>query len=163
MMQIALEITAPSPTLRTRPEVRPCILAIVTVSVVTRLLVLWFAIARFPHDWLYSRSIELGTLAQSLLTGQGLSSPFGGSSGPTALSAPGYPSVIALVFGIFGSCTFSAVLVAIAMPLLFSVLAVMVIMHVARQCFENQLVIDPLLTILGAYAICDSRHLPETL
>ena len=135
MMQIALEITAPSPTLRTTPEARPCTLAIVAVAVVTRLLVLWFTIARFPHNWLYSRGIELGTLAQSLLTGQGLSSPFGGSTGPTALLAPGYPSVIALIFGIFGSFTFSAALAVMVMQLLFSVLTVMVIMHVARQCF----------------------------
>jgi hypothetical protein len=162
-MPIALEITAPSLISRTTPEARPWTLAIVAVAVVTRLLILWFTITRFPHNWLYSRGFKLGTLAQSLLTGQGLSSPFGGSSDPTALLAPGYPSVFALLFGNFGSFTLSAALVAIVMQLLFSVLAVMVIMHVARQCFGKRLVIDPLLTILGAYAICDSRHLAETL
>jgi hypothetical protein len=162
-MPIALEITAPSLTSRTTPEARPWTLPIVAVAVVTRLPILWFTITRFPHDWLYSRGIELGTVAQSLLTGQGLSSPFGRSTGPTALLTPDYPSAIALIFGIFGSFTFSAALVAIAMELLFSILAVMVIMHVARQCFGYRVVIDPLLTVLGAYAICDSRHLPETL
>jgi hypothetical protein len=135
MMQIALEITAPSLKSRTTPEARSHTLAIVALAVVMRFLILWFTIARFPHNWLYSRGIELGTLAQSLLAGQGLSSPFGGSTGPTALLAPGYPSVIALIFSIFGNFTFSAALAVMVMQLLFSVLTVMVIMHVARQCF----------------------------
>jgi len=91
--------------------------------------------ARFPHHWLYSRGIELGTLAQSLVAGQGLSSPFGGSTGPTALLAPGYPAVIALLFLIFGSFTFTAAVAVMAMQLLFSVLTVLCIMQVARQCF----------------------------
>ena len=70
---------------------RPHTLAILAAALLLRLLILWFVIARFPHNWLYSRGIELGTLAQSLVAGQGLSSPFGGSTGPTALLAPGYP------------------------------------------------------------------------
>ena len=74
-------------------------------TTVTDLMV---CVARFPHNWLYSRGIELGTLAQSLVAGQGLSSPFGGSTGPTALLAPGYPAIIALFFAIFGSFTFTA-------------------------------------------------------
>jgi 4-amino-4-deoxy-L-arabinose transferase-like glycosyltransferase len=135
MMQIALEITAPSLTSRTTPEARPHTLTIVALAVVTRFLILWFTIARFPHNWLYSRGIELGTLAQSLLAGHGLSSPFGGSTGPTALLAPGYPAAIALIFSIFGNFTFSAALAVMVMQLLFSVLTVMVIIHVSWKCF----------------------------
>jgi 4-amino-4-deoxy-L-arabinose transferase-like glycosyltransferase len=110
-------------------------LAILAVATVARLLILWFAIVRFPHAWLYSRGIELGTLAQSLLTGQGLSSPFGGSTGPTALLAPGYPAVIAFFFRIFGSFTFAAAIAVMAMQLLFSMMTVLVIMRVARRSF----------------------------
>jgi 4-amino-4-deoxy-L-arabinose transferase-like glycosyltransferase len=91
--------------------------------------------AWFPHHWLYSRGIELGTLAQSLVAGQGLSSPFGGSTGPTALLAPGYPAIIALLFLIFGSFTFTAAVAVMVMQLLFSVLTVLCIMQVGRQCF----------------------------
>jgi 4-amino-4-deoxy-L-arabinose transferase-like glycosyltransferase len=91
--------------------------------------------AWFPHRWLYSRGIELGTLAQSLVAGQGLSSPFGGSTGPTALLAPGYPAIIALLFLIFGSFTFTAAVAVMVMQLLFSVLTVLCIMQVGRQCF----------------------------
>jgi 4-amino-4-deoxy-L-arabinose transferase-like glycosyltransferase len=122
-------------TTKTTSGMRPHTLAILAVALLLRLLILWFVIARFPHNWLYSRGIELGTLAQSLVAGQGLSSPFGGSTGPTALLAPGYPAVIALFFRIFGSFTFTAAIAVMGMQLLFSVLTVLCIMHVARQSF----------------------------
>jgi hypothetical protein len=93
-------------------------------------------IARFPHNWLYSHGIELGTLAQSLAAGQGLSSPFGGSTGPTALLAPGYPAVIAVVFRIFGGFTFASAIAVMVMQVLFSLMTVRVIMHIAERCFD---------------------------
>src|ERR1700677_3756232 len=110
-------------------------LAILALAFAARLLILWFVIARFPHTWLYSRGMELGTLAQTLAAGQGLSSPFGGSTGPTALLAPGYPAIIALFFRIFGSFTFAAAIAVMAMQLVFSLLTVFFIMQVARQSF----------------------------
>ena len=113
-------------------------LAILALALLTRLLILWFAAERFPHWWLYSRGIELGTLALSLLAGQGLSSPFGGSTGPTALLAPGYPAVIALVFRIFGPFTFRAAIAVMTMQVLFSVMTVLLIMHIARRCFDHR-------------------------
>ncbi len=113
-------------------------MAILALALVTRLLVLWFVVERFPHRWLYSRGIELGTLAQSLLAGRGLSSPFGGSTGPTALLAPGYPAVIALVFRIFGSFTFAAAMAVMVMQVLFSVGTVLLIMIIARRCFDSR-------------------------
>jgi 4-amino-4-deoxy-L-arabinose transferase-like glycosyltransferase len=113
-------------------------LPILAVALVARLLILWFVVTRFPHNWLYSRGIELGTLAQSLVAGRGLSSPFGGSTGPTALLAPGYPAVIALLFRIFGSFTFRAAIAVMAMQLVFSLMTVLLIMHIARRCFGNR-------------------------
>jgi hypothetical protein len=110
--------------------------AILALALLARLMVLWFAVVRFPNNWLYSRGIELGTLAQSLVTGHGLSSPFGGSTGPTALLAPGYPAVIALLFRVFGSFTFTAAIAVMVMQLLFSLLTVLLIMHVALRCFD---------------------------
>jgi hypothetical protein len=109
--------------------------AILGISLLLRLLVIWFVIVRLPRGWLYSRGIELGTLAQSLLDGRGLSSPFGGSTGPTALLAPGYPAVVALLFRIFGPFTQAAAIAAMGMQLLFSVATVLVMMQVARGCF----------------------------
>jgi 4-amino-4-deoxy-L-arabinose transferase-like glycosyltransferase len=117
---------------------RPHTLTIALLALSARLLILLLVVERFPHQWLYSRGIELGTLAQSLVAGQGLSSPFGGSTGPTALLAPGYPAVIALVFRIFGSFTFAAALAVMVMQVLFSVGTVLLIMIVARRCFDGR-------------------------
>jgi 4-amino-4-deoxy-L-arabinose transferase-like glycosyltransferase len=117
---------------------RPHTLDIVALALATRLLTLWFVVKRFPHTWLYSRGIELGTLARSLLSGQGLSSPFGGSTGPTALLAPGYPAVIAVIFQVFGSFTFSAAITVMVMQGLFSVGTVLLMMIVARRCFDSR-------------------------
>jgi 4-amino-4-deoxy-L-arabinose transferase-like glycosyltransferase len=134
-MQDAVESAVSSLTPRPTPEARWHAFGILSVALLARSLVLWFATVRFSHDWLYSRGIELGTLAQSLLAGKGLSSPFGHSTGPTALLAPGYPAVIAVFFRIFGSFTFAAAIAVMTMQILFSVLTVLVIMVVARQCF----------------------------
>jgi 4-amino-4-deoxy-L-arabinose transferase-like glycosyltransferase len=112
--------------------------SIVLLALAARLLALWFVLTRFPHNWLYSRGIELGTLAHSLVAGQGLSSPFGGSTGPTALLAPGYPALISVFFRIFGSFTFTAAIAVILMQLLFSVMTVLLIMMVAQRCLDSR-------------------------
>jgi 4-amino-4-deoxy-L-arabinose transferase-like glycosyltransferase len=122
--------TAPLPWWE-RPHPR----TILAVALLLRLLIVWFVIVRFPPNWLYTRGIELGTLAQSLVAGQGLSSPFGGSTGPTALLAPGYPAMIALFFRIFGSFTVAASIAVMGMQAIFSVLTVFLVMHVAQQLF----------------------------
>jgi 4-amino-4-deoxy-L-arabinose transferase-like glycosyltransferase len=121
--------------LDTHPIQRPKTPVILALALLARLLVLWFALQRFPHNWLYGRGIELGTLAQSLVTGHGLSSPFGGSTGPTALLAPAYPGIIALLFRALGSFTFAAAIAVMVMQLLFSVVTVLLIVHVAFRCF----------------------------
>jgi hypothetical protein len=120
-----------------RNSARPRTFAILLLAVSARFLILWFVAERFPHQWLYSRGIELGTLAQSVLAGQGLRSPFGGSTGPTALLAPGYPAVIALVFRIFGSFTFPAAIAVMVMQVLFSAMTVLLMMHIAQRCFDS--------------------------
>jgi Dolichyl-phosphate-mannose-protein mannosyltransferase len=100
--------------------------------------VIWYAIAHFPHNWFFSRGIELGTLGQSLAAGHGLSSPFGASTGPTALLAPGYPALIALVFRVFGPFTVSAALAVMAMQLLFNLTTVWLVMRIARDHFGTR-------------------------
>ena len=113
----------------------PHTLGIVATALLLRLLAICFVMVQFPHRWLYSHGIELGTLAQSLAVGDGLSSPFGGATGPTALLAPGYPAVIALFFSIFGSFSVAAAIGIMAMQLVFSLLTVLLVMRVAQRCF----------------------------
>src|ERR1700677_2993492 len=81
---------------------------ILAVALVARMLVLIDTITRYPHDWLYHRGIEMGLLADSLVHGLGYSSPFGGATGPTAFIAPGYPTLVAGIFLVFGSYTFAS-------------------------------------------------------
>ena len=69
---------------------------IVALAASLRLGILWLVVTHFPHDWLFGRGIELGLVADNLQAGRGFSSPYGGSTGPTALLAPGYPAVIAV-------------------------------------------------------------------
>ena len=117
---------------------RPHTWLIIALALVARLFTLLFVAERFPHRWLYTRGVELGTLAQSLVEGHGLSSPFGGSTGPTALLAPAYPAVIAVCFRLFGSFTFRAAVSVMLLQLLFSVATVLLVVQVANQCFGHR-------------------------
>jgi Dolichyl-phosphate-mannose-protein mannosyltransferase len=134
-MQISNEIqNRPTNPLESRKE-QSQVLAILALALASRLGVVYFVLVHFPHGWLYSRGIELGTLAQSLVEGHGLSSPFGGSTGPTALLGPGYPIVIAAVFRLFGCLTFSSSIAVMLLQTLFSVLTVWEIMRIAERWF----------------------------
>ena len=67
--------------------------AILALALGLRLAVVGNVLISYPRDWLFSKAPDLGFLACSLSSGHGLSSPFGGSTGPTAFLAPGYPGV----------------------------------------------------------------------
>ena len=136
MSKAAIERLQPPP--KCIPRVRPYPRTILSVAILLRLLVVWMVVARYPPDWLYGRGIELGLLAQSLSAGRGLSSPFGGSTGPTALLAPGYPAFIAVFFHVFGAFTVSTAIAVMASQLLFNAVTVWLIMHLARELFSVQ-------------------------
>ena len=108
---------------------------ILTLALVSRLGVVWWALALHPPGWLFSNAQDLGFLAQSLSSGRGFSSPFGGSTGPTAFLAPGFPALVGLIFRLFGSYSFASAAVLLAIQTLFAVLTVAVILHVARSLF----------------------------
>jgi hypothetical protein len=108
---------------------------IIALAASLRLGVLWLVATHFPHDWLFKRGIELGLVADSLQAGRGFSSPYGGSTGPTALIAPGYPVIVAVIFRLFGSFTLSSAIAVIAMQIVFSSLTVLVMMRLARWTF----------------------------
>ena len=68
--------------------------SIPALALTLRLGVVSMVLFLYPKNWLFSKSPDLVFLAQSLAAGRGLSSPFGGSTGPTAFLAPGYPAVL---------------------------------------------------------------------
>ncbi len=113
-------------------------LAVMVLAAALRLLVLAEVLLRYPKDWFFQRGIEMGLLARSLLAGLGLSSPFGGSTGPTAFIAPGYPLLTAAVFYLFGDGTRLSATVLIGGQIILAVLTVWLLMHIARSLFGQQ-------------------------
>ncbi|MGI4828337.1 MAG: hypothetical protein ACRYFU_09150 [Janthinobacterium lividum] len=78
---------------------------VIGVALVLRTALVSFALVHFGPAWFFSRGSEMGLLADALLHGAGLSSPFGVPTGPTAIVAPGYPLLVSGVFRAFGSYT----------------------------------------------------------
>jgi hypothetical protein len=115
-------------------------------ALIARLMVLCVVVTTYPRDWLYNRGIEMGLLANSLIHGLGYSSPFGGATGPTAFIAPGYPTLIAAIFLIFGSYTFASAIAIMLLQVLVSVFTVWLIMCVARETLDT-----PTANLAGAF------------
>src|ERR1700744_4383174 len=80
------------PAQQIAPTGRVYVKTILTLAIASRLGVVWLALASFPRNWFFVSAPDLGYLAQSLASGRGLSSPFGGPTGFTALVTPGYPA-----------------------------------------------------------------------
>ena len=102
-----------------------------------RLLVIWTVIRHDPPGWLFTRGMEMGLLAKSVLAGQGLSSPFGGDTGPTAFIAPVYPLLVALVFKLFGSFTTASAIVVMVGQTALNLITILLIMHIGRRLFNQ--------------------------
>ncbi len=75
----------------------------------------------------------MGLLADSLLAGRGLGSPFGGETGPTAFIAPGYPVLVAGVFRVFGSESVGSLVVLLGAQSVANLVTVWLVMRVARE------------------------------
>src|ERR1700761_7691570 len=112
--------------------------AILVLGLTARLMVLGVVIRHFPAGWFFHRGMEMGLLAQSLLQGKGLSSPFGGSTGPTAFIAPGYPLFVSSVFALFGSGTLLSAMVIMLAHVALNLLTILLIMHVALQLADRR-------------------------
>jgi hypothetical protein len=84
------------------------------------------------HHFPFAFGYETGAVAYSLATGHGFSSPFAGSTGPTAWLAPLYPAMCALVFKIFGCFTLLSAFVILSMNSLFSALTCIPIVRIGE-------------------------------
>jgi len=111
--------------------------AVLSIALLMRLLVLWTALTHYPPRWLFTRGIEMGLLAKSVLAGQGLSSPFGGSTGPTAFIAPVYPLLVALVFRLFGPFTTASAIVVMFAQIALNLVTIWLIMHLGCRLFNQ--------------------------
>ena len=122
---------------------RHATMIVLSVGLAMRLLVLGIVVRQYPPAWLFQRGLEMGWLAQSILNGQGLSSPFGPLTGPSAFVAPAYPLLIAGVFRIFGSYTFASAIFIMSVQIGLNLVTIWLMMHVARTLF------DPLVSLIA--------------
>src|SRR5438105_9100930 len=107
-------------------------------ALLMRLMALWSFVTSHPRSWFFSHPWEMGLLANSLLHHQGYSSPFGGSTGPTAFIAPGYPTIIAGIFAVFGTYTFTSALVIMGLHIALALLTIWLMMHIATRTLDSR-------------------------
>ncbi len=129
---VAAEPCSKAPRLKMGPTA-----AVLGVALLMRALVIWTVVTRYPPQWLYTRGMEMGLLAKSLLAGRGLSSPFGGDTGPTAIVAPVYPLLVAAVFRVFGEYSIASAVAILIAQTIVNLITIWLIMHVARRLFNQ--------------------------
>jgi len=122
------------------------VFVILAAALGLRLLALRLFFTSHPPTFLFTHPYEMGLVANSLIHGLGYSSPFGGSTGPTAIVAPGYPTLIAPIFLVFGTDTFASALVITGLQVVVSLLTIWLMMHVAREMLDSQAA-----TLAGAF------------
>lgn len=79
-----------------------------------------------------------GRVARSIAQGHGFSSPYGGSTGPTAWEPPIYPYLMAGVFKIFGIYTRASAWALLTINSLFATLTCIPIFLIARGTFGDR-------------------------
>jgi len=91
--------------------------------------------ANFSFGW------EMGRIGRSLAAGEGFSSPFNESTGPTAWEPPVYPLLIAVVFKIFGVYSRPSAIVLLIASSSFSALTCIPIFGIAKRCFSEKVAV----------------------
>lgn len=81
----------------------------------------------------FAFGMESGSIARSVAAGEGFSSPFRGSTGPTAWIAPLYPYLCALIFRFFGIYSHASAACMLAINSLASALTCFAIGGIARR------------------------------
>jgi len=81
---------------------------------------------------------EMANIGSSLALGHGFTSPWGGSTGPTAWTAPLYPYLVSLAFRIFGVYSRGAAFALLTFNSVFSALTCWTIYHIARRLFNEK-------------------------
>jgi 4-amino-4-deoxy-L-arabinose transferase-like glycosyltransferase len=120
---------------RTLRAARTSLPLILLVAFSLRIAFLWNFAAHNPTQALGTVPFlfESGNIAYSLATGHGFSSPFRVDTGPTAWMTPVYPLILAGIFRLFGTYTFSAFLAAAMINILATTLASIPIYAAGRR------------------------------
>jgi 4-amino-4-deoxy-L-arabinose transferase-like glycosyltransferase len=111
------------------------LIAVLLLAATVRACVIWWVVRTFPRGWFFTRGTEMSFMADSLLSGYGLGSPFGGNTGPTAMFAPLYPLFVAAVFGVFGTGSTASAAALMLIHLAANLVTIALLMSVARRQF----------------------------
>jgi hypothetical protein len=114
---------------------RPMMIVLV-IALLGRVLAVCEFVAHHPRNWLFCHPYEMGFVANSLIHGLGYSSPFGVPTGPTAIVAPGYPTLIAAIFLIFGSYSFASAIVIMSLQILINLVTIWLMMRIAAEMLD---------------------------
>ena len=87
----------------------------------------------FPTSDPFYFGMETGSIARSIASGEGFSSPFRGSTGPTAWIAPVYPAMCAAVFKLLGIYSAASAICILIINSVFSALTCFAIGGIARR------------------------------
>jgi hypothetical protein len=100
-----------------------------------RLLFAWDQQRKIPHQVLATLPFdqEAGNTAFALSQGKGFSDLFRQNTGPTAWLPPIYPSLLSIIFRIFGAFTFHSFLAAVLLNALFSTALTFPLFSIAQQ------------------------------
>jgi 4-amino-4-deoxy-L-arabinose transferase-like glycosyltransferase len=107
-------------------------------GLVCRGLAMLLVVKQHPPAWLFTRGTEMGLLATSVLHGEGLSSPLGGHTGPSALIGPVYPLMLAAIFHIAGSYTLAAEIAVLSIQVLVGLINIWLIVRIGAELAGRQ-------------------------
>src|SRR5580704_3275180 len=131
------------PVLQVWARLRTSLFWIVSIALLLR--VGWIIVGHTykikPTDDNFGFGFEMGRIAASIASGHGFSSPFGGSSGPTAWEPPLYPYFTAGVFRIFGIYSAASAFVLLTVNSIFSALTCIPIFRIARRIFSEKVAV----------------------
>ncbi len=121
-----------------RRKIRAAATSLALILIVALALRIGFAWNYASHNPKQALSVvpfmfESGNIANSLAHGNGFSSPFHVDTGPTAWMTPVYPLLLAGVFRIFGTYTFSAYVAAVGLNIFFVTLACVPIFYAGKR------------------------------
>jgi 4-amino-4-deoxy-L-arabinose transferase-like glycosyltransferase len=94
-----------------------------------------------PGDDHFEFGWEMGRVGRSIAEGHGFSSPYEGSTGPTAWEPPLYPYLIGGVFKVFGIYTPASAWVLLSVNSLFATLTCIPIFLIARRTFGERVAV----------------------
>ncbi len=110
--------------------------SILALAAGLRLAAIAFQLASGPATHFFNRVGEVSFLAESLLSGHGLSSPWGPpATGPSAFLAPGYPLLIAAIFRILGAFSPASAIAIMLLQAGFGVFTVWIVVRIAAREF----------------------------